>query len=94
MLCNFFIRGPPEALEMDLSQEGPDQNFEYSINAGNQILRTFAFMQLFDPRLPWGSRPWIKSAVGAINAIIMNVIVIWNVLQWNARFKMPLFDLF
>lgn len=52
MLRNFFIRGPPEALEMDLSQEGPDQNFEYSINAGNQILRTFAFIQLFDPRLP------------------------------------------
>ena len=52
MLRNFFIRGPPEALEMDLSQEGPDQNFEYSINAGNQILRTFALIQLFDPRLP------------------------------------------
>ena len=50
MLRNFFIRGPPEALEMDLSQEGPDQNFEYRV--GNQILRTFAFIQLFDPRLP------------------------------------------
>ena len=24
----FFIRGPPEALEMDLSQEGPDQTFD------------------------------------------------------------------
>ena len=52
MLRNFFIRGPPEALEMELSQEGPDQTFENSINAGNQILRTFAFLQLFDPRLP------------------------------------------
>ena len=52
MLRNSFIRGPHEALEMDLSQEGPDQNFESSINAGNQILRTFAFIQLFDPRLP------------------------------------------
>jgi len=28
MLRNFFIRGPPEALEMDLSQEGPDQTFD------------------------------------------------------------------
>ena len=52
MLRNFFIRGPPEALEMDLSQEGPDQNFEYIIDAGNQILRTFSLIQLFDPRLP------------------------------------------
>ena len=41
MLRNFFIPGPPDALEMDLSQEGPDQTFEYSISAGNQILRTF-----------------------------------------------------
>ena len=52
MLHIFFIRGPPEAVEMDLSQEGPDQNFEYRVNAGNQILRTFAFIQLFDPSLP------------------------------------------
>ena len=36
---------------MDLSQEGPDQNFEFSTYAGNQILRTFAFIQFFDPRL-------------------------------------------
>ena len=28
MLHNFFIRGPPEAIEMDLSQEGPDQTFD------------------------------------------------------------------
>ena len=28
MLGNFFIRGPPEALEIDLSQEGPDQTFD------------------------------------------------------------------
>ena len=40
---------------MDLSQEGPDQNFEYSINAGNQILITFTFIQLFDPRLMCGA---------------------------------------
>ena len=47
----FFIPGLPEALEMDLSKEGPDQNFENSIFARNQIIRTFAFIQLFDPRL-------------------------------------------
>ena len=28
MLHNFFIQGPPEAVEMDLSQEGPDQTFD------------------------------------------------------------------
>ena len=51
-VTQFFHTRHPEALEMDLSQEGPDQNFEFSLNAGNQILRTFAFIQLFDPRLP------------------------------------------
>ena len=40
----FFTQGPPEALEMDLTYEG--------IFARNQILRTFALIQLFDPRLP------------------------------------------
>ena len=52
MLRNVFTQGPPEALEMDLSQEGPNQNFEYRVIVGNQTLRTFAFIQLFDPRLP------------------------------------------
>ena len=51
MLCNIWIQGPPEALEMDLSYESPDQNFEFTRYAGNQILRTFAFIQLFDPSL-------------------------------------------
>ena len=56
----FFTQGPPEALEMDLTYEG--------IFARNQILRTFALIQLFDPRLPSGSRPWIKSAIGAFGS--------------------------
>ena len=53
----FFDPRPPEALEIALSKGGPDQNFEYGIFECNQILRAFAFIQIFVPRLPWGSRP-------------------------------------
>ena len=48
----FFDPRPPEALEIALSKEGPDQNFEYGIFECNQILRAFAFIQIFVPRLP------------------------------------------
>ena len=46
-----MIQGPPEALEMDLSKEGPDQNLEYGIFAYNQVLKTFVFIQLLGQRL-------------------------------------------
>ena len=42
MSRNFFIRGPPEALEMDLSQEGPDQNFENSIKSNSRNILSYA----------------------------------------------------
>ena len=31
MFTQYFVLGPPEALEMALSQKGPDQNIEFSM---------------------------------------------------------------